>query len=50
FTFTKDLKFIHGKVCKSYNSVLGEHFRAHWDILPLAYPDEPEQSPTPQSH
>ncbi|KAF9003331.1 hypothetical protein BDQ17DRAFT_1356014 [Cyathus striatus] len=50
FTFTKDLKFIHGKVCKPYNSVLGEHFRAHWDVLPLAYPDEPEQPPTPQSH
>ncbi|KDR68350.1 hypothetical protein GALMADRAFT_256976 [Galerina marginata CBS 339.88] len=37
FTFTKDLKFIHGKVCKPYNSVLGEHFRAHWDIVPNAY-------------
>ncbi|KAG6831072.1 hypothetical protein H0H92_012995 [Tricholoma furcatifolium] len=34
FTFTKDLKVIHGKVCKPYNSVLGEHFRAHWDIYP----------------
>ncbi|KAJ7794643.1 hypothetical protein B0H14DRAFT_2922613 [Mycena olivaceomarginata] len=34
FTFTKDLKFIHHKVCKPYNSVLGEHFRAHWDVVP----------------
>ncbi|KIL62262.1 hypothetical protein M378DRAFT_81443 [Amanita muscaria Koide BX008] len=34
FTLTKDLKFIHGKVCKPYNSVLGEHFRAHWDVVP----------------
>ncbi|KAJ3502451.1 hypothetical protein NLJ89_g8884 [Agrocybe chaxingu] len=37
FTFTKDLKFVHGKVCKPYNSVLGEHFRAHWDIVPTPY-------------
>ncbi|KAF8191148.1 hypothetical protein BJ912DRAFT_303757 [Pholiota molesta] len=37
FTFTKDLKFVHGKVCKPYNSVLGEHFRAHWDVTPVAF-------------
>ncbi|KAJ7484378.1 hypothetical protein FB451DRAFT_1232295 [Mycena latifolia] len=37
FTFTKDLKF-HGKVCKPYNSVLGEHFRAHWDVVPAKAP------------
>ncbi|KAI5888805.1 uncharacterized protein SCHCODRAFT_02637779 [Schizophyllum commune H4-8] len=36
FTFTKDLKFVHGKICKPYNSVLGEHFRAHWDVVPAA--------------
>ncbi|KIM69489.1 hypothetical protein SCLCIDRAFT_1207922 [Scleroderma citrinum Foug A] len=36
FTFTKDLKFIHGKVCKPYNSVLGEHFRSHWDVPPFS--------------
>ncbi|KAF8970432.1 hypothetical protein BDZ97DRAFT_1914726 [Flammula alnicola] len=36
FAFTKDLKF-HGKVCKPYNSVLGEHFRAHWDVVPAPY-------------
>lgn len=39
FTFSKDLKFIHGKVCKPYNSVIGEHFRAHWDVLPVTYPE-----------
>ncbi|KAJ8489434.1 hypothetical protein ONZ45_g13594 [Pleurotus djamor] len=50
FTFTKDLKFIHGKVCKPYNSVLGEHFRAHWDVLPIAYPDEPTLPPMPLTH
>ncbi|KAJ7931274.1 hypothetical protein B0H13DRAFT_861971 [Mycena leptocephala] len=38
FTFTKDLKFVRGKVCKPYNSVLGEHFRAHWDIVPAQLP------------
>ncbi|KAF8156867.1 hypothetical protein B0H34DRAFT_675257 [Crassisporium funariophilum] len=44
YAFTKDLKFIHGKVCKPYNSVLGEHFRAHWDVVPLPYaPEELEQ-------
>lgn len=37
----------HGKVCKPYNSVLGEHFRAHWDILPVAYSDESPLEPTP---
>ncbi|KAJ7054499.1 hypothetical protein C8F01DRAFT_491872 [Mycena amicta] len=40
FTFTKDLKFVHGKVCKPYNSVLGEHFRAHWDVVPAKSPVE----------
>ncbi|KAL4073682.1 hypothetical protein J3A83DRAFT_4504961 [Scleroderma citrinum] len=43
FTFTKDLKFIHGKVCKPYNSVLGEHFRAHWDVPPVQYPSDSTQ-------
>ncbi|KII91317.1 hypothetical protein PLICRDRAFT_104797 [Plicaturopsis crispa FD-325 SS-3] len=47
FTFTKDLKFVHGKVCKPYNSVLGETFRSHWDVVPVAYPDEPSQPPIP---
>lgn len=40
FAFTKELKFVHGKVCKPYNSILGEHFRCHWDIQGLqANPD-----------
>ncbi|KAG5652504.1 hypothetical protein H0H81_004817 [Sphagnurus paluster] len=47
FTFTKDLKFVHGKVCKPYNSVLGEHFRAHWDIVPVTYPSDSTDAPTP---
>ncbi|PWN48611.1 hypothetical protein IE53DRAFT_399359 [Violaceomyces palustris] len=35
FTFTKEIKYIKGKVCKPYNSILGEHFRCHWDVDPL---------------
>ncbi|UZJ56878.1 hypothetical protein CBS101457_006198 [Exobasidium rhododendri] len=34
YTFTKELKFVHGKICKPYNSILGEHFRCHWDVQP----------------
>lgn len=30
----------HGKVCKPYNSVLGEYFRAHWDVIPVSYPSD----------
>lgn len=45
FTFSKDLKFVHGKVVKPYNSVLGEHFRSHWDVIPVAYPSDPSQPP-----
>ncbi|KAF9527453.1 hypothetical protein CPB83DRAFT_856199 [Crepidotus variabilis] len=37
FAFTKELKFAHGRVVKPYNSVLGEHFRAHWDVVPSPY-------------
>ncbi|KAH9913754.1 hypothetical protein B0H21DRAFT_376695 [Amylocystis lapponica] len=45
FTFSKDLKFIRGKVCKPYNSVLGEHFRSHWDVIPVVYPSDPCDPP-----
>jgi len=45
FTFSKDLKFIRGKVCKPYNSVLGEHFQAHWDIVPVTYSSNPRAPP-----
>ncbi|KAF5350987.1 hypothetical protein D9756_008295 [Leucocoprinus leucothites] len=50
FTFTKDLKFVHGKVCKPYNSVLGEHFRAHWDVPPVAYSEDLAQAIIPLTH
>ncbi|KAB8659294.1 hypothetical protein FH972_026183 [Carpinus fangiana] len=40
FWFTKDLKYVKGKPCKPYNSVLGEFFRCNWevdtDLAPLA--------------
>ncbi|KZT24149.1 hypothetical protein NEOLEDRAFT_1148783 [Neolentinus lepideus HHB14362 ss-1] len=45
FTFTKDLKFIRGKVCKPYNSVLGEHFRCTWDVIPVKYSSDPMAPP-----
>jgi oxysterol-binding protein-related protein 9/10/11 len=32
FTFTKELKYVKGRVVKPYNSVLGEHFRAYSDV------------------
>ncbi|KAI6037614.1 hypothetical protein EDC04DRAFT_2129882 [Pisolithus marmoratus] len=50
FTFTKDLKFIHGKICKPYNSVLGEHFRSHWDVPPVHYSSGPVKRPILRTH
>ena len=44
FWFTKDLKYVKGRPCKPYNSVLGEFFRCNWEV---------EDSTTPvstQSH
>lgn len=34
WTLTKDAKFVHGPVCKPYNSVLGEQFRCIYDVVP----------------
>ncbi|KAG7097745.1 hypothetical protein E1B28_005066 [Marasmius oreades] len=49
WALTKDLKYIRGKVCKPYNSVLGEHFRSHWDVPPISHPaSEPDEPPVPQ--
>ena len=39
-----------GKVVKPYNSVLGEHFRAHWDVLPVIYSSDPFSAPVHQQH
>ncbi|CCG82574.1 Putative uncharacterized protein [Taphrina deformans PYCC 5710] len=32
---TKDLKLVHGKICKPYNSVLGEFFRCNWNTASI---------------
>ncbi|KAJ3755961.1 hypothetical protein EV360DRAFT_48797 [Lentinula raphanica] len=48
FTATKDLKYIRGKVCKPYNSVLGEHFRTHWDVPPVVHPSDSDEPPVAQ--
>lgn len=40
----------HGKVCKPYNSVLGEHFRAHWVVPPVRYSSDPRQPPILGTH
>ncbi|KAK0449686.1 uncharacterized protein EV420DRAFT_1647021 [Desarmillaria tabescens] len=45
FTFTKDLKYVSGRVFKPYNSVLGEHFRAHWDVFPVVSSGHPDRPP-----
>ena len=39
-----------GKICKPYNSVLGEHFRAHWDVPPVEYSSDPSQPPIHRTH
>ncbi|CAG8700230.1 12445_t:CDS:2, partial [Racocetra persica] len=30
--YTKDLKFVKGKLVKPYNSILGEQFKCHWNV------------------
>lgn len=40
----------HGKVCKPYNSVLGEHFRAHWTVKAVTYPSDPTEPPICHTH
>ncbi|DAA72870.1 TPA_exp: Uncharacterized protein A8136_5314 [Trichophyton benhamiae CBS 112371] len=52
FWFTKDLKYVKGKPCKPYNSVLGEFFRCNWEVkdtegavsLPPAKPESSSNS------
>ncbi|KZV82085.1 hypothetical protein EXIGLDRAFT_657539 [Exidia glandulosa HHB12029] len=51
WAFSKELKFIRGKICKPYNSVLGEHFRCHYDVRPVEYDDnDPTNAPTQHLH
>lgn len=33
-TVTKDLKFVKHKIAKPFNSILGEHFKCHWEVQP----------------
>lgn len=35
---------------KPYNSVLGEHFRSHWDVLPVQHPEDRSQGPIHRQH
>ncbi|KAL9096358.1 MAG: hypothetical protein Q9165_001355 [Trypethelium subeluteriae] len=53
FWFTKDLKYIKGKPCKPYNSVLGEFFRCNWEVEEIPPPildsNEKTNSPTATS-
>ncbi|KAH0542370.1 hypothetical protein FGG08_003215 [Glutinoglossum americanum] len=50
FWFTKDLKYVKGKPCKPYNSVLGEFFRCNWEVednlLPALSPSPGEATNT----
>ncbi|KZT33032.1 hypothetical protein SISSUDRAFT_1027985 [Sistotremastrum suecicum HHB10207 ss-3] len=45
FLFSKDTKFVHGKICKPYNSVLGEFFLSHWDVIPVSFPNNDRTQP-----
>ncbi|BFZ59235.1 hypothetical protein YB2330_000241 [Saitoella coloradoensis] len=49
--FTKDLKVVKGKPCKPYNCILGEFFRAHWDVREPAFnPDGTMLPANPDPH
>lgn len=51
WSFSKELKFVRGRIFKPYNSVLGEHFRCHYDIRPVEYPnDDHSNAPTQHLH
>ncbi|KAI0030241.1 hypothetical protein K488DRAFT_28820, partial [Vararia minispora EC-137] len=50
FTLSKDIRHIRGKPVKPYNSVLGEHFRSHWDVTPPSYPSNPAHPPVLHTH
>lgn len=49
FWYTKDLKYVKGKPCKPYNSVLGEFFRCSWEVedsLPPVIENGKKHEPT----
>ncbi|KAL9936665.1 hypothetical protein V8E36_004733 [Tilletia maclaganii] len=46
FSMTKEFRYVRGSVCKPFNSILGEHFRCHWDFTPLSISGEGVVTPT----
>ncbi|KAE8224830.1 hypothetical protein CF319_g2320 [Tilletia indica] len=41
YGFSKELKFYDGKIVKPFNSILGEHFRCHWQLaIPVLDPQQ----------
>ena len=51
FWFTKDLKYVKGKPCKPYNSVLGEFFRCNWEVEDSVKPvSEESRKESTQQH
>ena len=46
YAFTKEHRFARGKVCKPYNSMVGEHFRCHWDVTAPGVNAEGQVIPT----
>ncbi|KAE8228299.1 hypothetical protein CF326_g6773 [Tilletia indica] len=46
FSMTKEFRYVRGSVCKPFNSILGEHFRCHWDFTPLAFSADGLATPT----
>ena len=50
FWFTKDLKYVKGKPCKPYNSVLGEFFRCNWEVADSVKPVSEESRKESSQH
>ncbi|KAM3584545.1 hypothetical protein VKS41_003354 [Umbelopsis sp. WA50703] len=53
--FSKDLKYVTGKLIKPYNSILGETFKCHWEVprdaeQPQSYSKNETQEPIRISH
>ncbi|CAG8522639.1 2016_t:CDS:2 [Ambispora leptoticha] len=47
--YSKDLKFVKGKLIKPYNSILGEQFLCHWEISPPKFNKNGEIDPNAQA-
>ncbi|KAK0546122.1 hypothetical protein OC846_005402 [Tilletia horrida] len=46
FSMTKEFRYVRGSVCKPFNSILGEHFRCHWDFTPFSVSGDGLVTPT----